>query len=86
MPRHCSYFNVDGHAVIACGGTKIQACLVCGEIAGHLCDWKMGKNHTCDVPLCNGCAISVGKNKDLCPWHANAWIDHPANKQQALAL
>lgn len=85
MPRHCSYFNLGGHAVIACGGTKIHACIVCGEIAGKLCDWKLGAN-TCDAPVCDEHATVVTKGKDLCPAHAKAWETHPANAQQALPL
>lgn len=83
MPRTCSYFNVNGQPVIACGRTKIQACHVCGEIAGKLCDWKVNGG-TCDVPMCDTHAHQVGPNKDLCFRHANVWRTHAANKQRKL--
>ena len=87
MPRHCSTVRVGGHAVILCGGTKYHACIVCGEIAGRLCDWKTdGK--TCDRPLCDAHTYHPlgNKGKDLCPDHVRSWSRHPANKQTELAL
>lgn len=90
MPRQCSYFKVDGIPVIACGGTKIQACVKCGKIANLLCDWKMkpgtAPELTCDAPICDSCGTSVGPDKDLCPSHAYAWANHLVYLQGELAL
>ncbi|HCT62075.1 MULTISPECIES: hypothetical protein [Acidobacterium] len=37
----------------------------------RLCDYPVehGKR-TCDEPLCDECAVSVGNDKDYCPAHA----------------
>lgn len=82
----CSTVNVDGQTVILCGRDRVHACVVCHEIAGRLCDWKINGSKTCDAPICDAHTTGVGKNKDLCPKHAKAWETHPANAQGELPL
>lgn len=82
----CSTVNVEGHTVILCGRDRIHACVVCGEIAGYLCDWRRPAGGTCDAAICKTHRINVGISKDLCPDHAKVWENHPANKQQEFAL
>lgn len=81
----CSTVKMGGHTVILCGREKVHACGQCGSIACHLCDWKIDGG-TCDVAMCEDHRHNVGKNRDLCWQHMNAWRQHPANKQQELAL
>lgn len=82
----CSYLIVDGQPVIACGRSRIHACIECQAPAGKLCDWKLGSGKTCDAPLCDTHAHDMGRNKDLCHRHMTRWLRHPANRQGLLAL
>ena len=57
---------------IACSRGPVKSCK-CGRRSTKLCDYplrgkKQGK--TCDAPLCDRCATSVGKNLDYCCVHA----------------
>lgn len=78
----CTPMVVDGTPAIVCGRAPTKRC-ACGNEAGMLCDWKVGKNRTCDVPLCDGCTTSPAPGKDLCPGHAEAWATHPRNPAAA---
>lgn len=58
-----------GTAIICNRGSKRCQC---GRSASKLCDYpltgsKVGQ--TCDVPLCNKCAVNIDKNKDYCRAH-----------------
>lgn len=81
----CSRLKVGGISAIVCGSKRIETCIVCQEPASSLCDWKVGTG-TCDAALCDKHRHQVGKNKDLCEDHFNAWQDHTANKQKDLEL
>ncbi len=81
----CSTVKIAGNEVIICGRIKLERCGQCGAIAGHLCDWKIDGG-TCDEPMCEDHWHNVGKNRDLCWRHMNAWLQHPANKQRELSL
>ena len=53
--------------------TKPCCCCGCLSVRARTCDFplagaKTGK--TCDRVLCEGCAFSVGANRDYCPAHA----------------
>jgi hypothetical protein len=82
----CSPIIHDGIRIILCGSERFEACDVCGGFATKLCDWKVGNSGTCSRGMCDTHAHSVGKNRDLCFQHMNAWSVHPANKQMTLAL
>jgi len=77
-----------GTAILCTRGRrrKLPPC-ACGRPQVKLCDFSLAlarKNvvdigtrdrHvklTCDAPLCDGCAVSVGPDRDLCPAHAGA--------------
>jgi hypothetical protein len=54
-------------------GSMSKPCKSCGRRSTKLCDYKLSgskSGKTCDVPICDRCATSVGKNLDLCPVHA----------------
>lgn len=57
---------------IVCGPKRKPARCACGALAPLLCDWKVPerKSGTCDKPICNSCATSPRRDKDLCPAHA----------------
>lgn len=80
----CSVIKHNGVAAILCGPRRIAACAKCGEIATKECDFVVQRAHAgnhklCDKPLCDRCAVSVGKNKDYCP-------DHPMTGTQMALL
>jgi hypothetical protein len=51
-------------------GEGIVACPHCGYVADFLCDFPMGKDATCDAPLCERCKIPQPNGLDFCPAHA----------------
>lgn len=64
----------DGEAIaIVCtrGPRKRKAaCAFCGAPdAGWLCDFELGRKRTCDKPICGGCRVNVGPERDVCPEH-----------------
>ncbi len=50
-------------------GPGIEPCKHCGQAADYLCDWPTGKGETCDIVLCEDCAMTVGENQHLCQIH-----------------
>ena len=71
-PITCSAIRDDGHR--------------CARFGDRLCDWKNPNGTTCDAGLCDDHTHQPARGKDLCPDHAHAWLNHPANKQLDLAL
>jgi hypothetical protein len=84
---HCTFVNVEGKNVIICG-RKVKPtpqCAFCGEPSTKVCDfpvrdsagnhikWYARDRHTCDKPICERCATSIGVDRDLCPEHARQW-------------
>lgn len=59
---------------ILCGGHRSRKrCSWCGRgYADKLCDFPVGRDKTCDAPICNRCATSVGEDRDYCPKHKDA--------------
>lgn len=55
------------------GGTT---CSRCPELSERLCDYPLGNGETCDLPLCDGCAVEQlpatesAESIDYCPQHA----------------
>lgn len=82
MPRYCNPLKVNGQPVIICGKKRIKACVKCGTIAPLLCDYPVVKGVTCDVPICEACALEIGPDRHLCPAHAERY----AGPQQKLSL
>ena len=60
----------DGTSMISCSWGASQACEFCGAPHKKLCDFELVNGGTCDAYMCNGCAKSVGVNRDYCPGHA----------------
>jgi hypothetical protein len=73
---HCRpLVSPDGRLFgFACSrGSMSKPCKSCGRRSTKLCDYKLSgskSGKTCDAPICDHCATSVGKNLDLCPVHA----------------
>ncbi len=71
--RQISLFGTQSEAIICSHGRRAPKCRFCDRTSAKLCDFlligsKAGK--TCDAPLCDRCATSVGPDRDLCPPHA----------------
>lgn len=77
----CSSVKVAGHEVILCGKQRFHRCVVCGEISLYACDWKVDGG-TCDAPMCEEHRHNIGKDKDLCWRHMNAWKLHPGYQHE----
>lgn len=44
----------------------------CMKPSGYLCDAPVGdEGKTCDMPICEDHAKQIGKNRHLCPEHAD---------------
>lgn len=66
-------FRFTGARMFMCGSARPEdICKRCGRLSDVLCDWPEG-GRTCDLPLCRGCAASIGEDVDLCPVHAVAF-------------
>lgn len=46
----------------------------CADVSGFLCDYPVGKNKTCDLPLCDSHAYEVAVNVHYCPGHLALWV------------
>jgi hypothetical protein len=70
----CTIFDFgDGTTAIICSRGERKRYCSCGRVANKLCDFplhgsKTGK--TCDRPICDRCATSVGEDRDYCPPHS----------------
>lgn len=83
----CHRQPVPGGASFVCTrGRSLGPCQVkgCKRRQVSLCDWKVGEGKTCDAALCGEHARRVGKNKDLCPQHAEEWRTHPKNPKRVV--
>jgi hypothetical protein len=72
MPCNMIDFGDGTTAIVCTRGRRQKPCRWCGRPHTKLCDFplsgaKAGK--TCDAPMCDRCATSVGPNLDYCPPH-----------------
>lgn len=78
----CEYVKTGEITAIVCSSgrrKKEPKCCKCGRLAMRQCDWKIDSYHTCDAFICSLCTHSPEKGKDLCPRHAEVWVNHPQN-------
>jgi hypothetical protein len=75
------YKMPNGTTMICCSrGYNTKRCRVCGRPATKLCDYQLTgpkAGQTCDTPLCDRCAVSLGVNMDYCPVHARLVAGRP---------
>lgn len=48
---------------------KLETERRCCAMSTKLCDWPLIEGGTCDAPLCDEHAHSVGPDRDYCPTH-----------------
>lgn len=73
----CRTVKIGDQVGIVCSrGQRPRKCSACRERrATKLCDYVVGFHsgvqdpNTCDKPLCDRCAVSVGQDRDYCPSH-----------------
>jgi len=60
---------------------QYKLCRFCSNrLYTRLCDFVVARKKTCDAPMCDACATSVGPDLDYCPTHKK----QPAPPQQNL--
>lgn len=78
----CETVKIGDTMAIVCGGharsrrSARPGCKYCPRESTKLCDapeTRNGKRVTCDEPICDDHATSVGADSDLCPFHARQW-------------
>jgi hypothetical protein len=68
--------STDETAMWICGDYEpFPTCKVCGLAAENLCDFEVSPGKTCDVPICERCAIQIGPDAHLCPSHSAGVVD-----------
>jgi hypothetical protein len=59
--------------IVCTRGERAKRCKACGDRASRQCDFGLtarAAGRTCDVHLCERCAVVVGPERDYCPPHA----------------
>lgn len=72
MPCYKLYNSEREHTGFLCGQLG-EHCLQCGDVAGYLCDYPVGRGKTCDRPLCEYHAVEIGPGIHYCPTHYAVW-------------
>lgn len=73
MPCYIERTKCGGQMII-CGNLGPHcAAEKCSAGAGYLCDYPVGDNKTCDLPLCGSHAYEVAPNIHYCPGHLVLW-------------
>ena len=64
----------DGGTMFMCGNLGPHcAAEKCGALGVNLCDYPVGDDITCDLPLCDSHAYEVAPNVHYCPGHLVLW-------------
>ncbi|MGO4700240.1 hypothetical protein [Dyella sp. 2RAB6] len=78
MPCY-SIHRKDGGKAILCGDLGPHCGDAnCGDVGTYLCDYPVGDDKTCDMPLCHGHAFEAAPNIHYCPGHALLWREFRA--------
>lgn len=70
-------------AIVRMAGKRPPNCLWCDSISTKLCDFSLSHpsqvthRKTCDAPMCDRHAKSIGPNLDCCPEHAHLAPEQP---------
>jgi hypothetical protein len=69
----CDVRNFGNVTVVVCSRRRKSPPCSCGRPSVKLCDFPLTgpkTGTTCDKPICDRCATSVGENLDYCRVHA----------------
>ena len=74
QPGKCQpvlFTDGSGGGVVCVSGLRRRRCRACGRAAPLLCDFPTGKgkSKTCDAPICERHARTVGSDRHHCPAH-----------------
>lgn len=73
MPCYRIPMKHGGHAFL-CGDLGPHcAAEKCADVSGFLCDYPVGNNKTCDLPLCQSHAFETAPDIHYCPGHLILW-------------
>lgn len=61
------------------GAPRARFCSNCGEVATHLCDWKV-RIGRCDALVCERCLVAPRPGAHLCAVHGGIWRAREAFK------
>lgn len=75
---YCVEMTIPGgrKALVRMSGKRPPNCKWCDRLSTKLCDFDISHpsqvthRRTCDAPMCDTHATSVGVNRDYCPIHA----------------
>lgn len=59
-------------------------CRKCSAMADKLCDYPVGHEKTCDVPLCGEHVVNITGDIDYCPEHAKGYFEWLEAKQKVI--
>lgn len=62
-------YDEHGNPIGHICGSGVIPCCICGRPSDYLCDYPIGNGKTCDLPLCDHHANTMGDNVDFCPIH-----------------
>lgn len=79
MP-YCKTIEIPGggHAIVRMSGKRPPDCRWCKQMSTKLCDYDISPSgqvthrKTCDSPMCDAHAKSVGADRDYCPDHSES--------------
>jgi hypothetical protein len=62
----------DGIVAILCGRPRRppKSCAFCPADCAFLCDFPVGRGHTCSLPICEKHRYPQARGIDYCPTHA----------------
>ena len=64
----------NGDTAFLCGDLGPHcAAEKCSAVGTFLCDYPVGNDRTCDLPLCASHAYEVAPNVHYCPGHLTLW-------------
>lgn len=82
MPCYHVHLPSGGYAIVKTSGKRLVQCQ-CGALSQFQCDWKTGKDRTCDRHLCPAHALEVGPEKHLCEEHQRAYAKWKEGRDSA---
>lgn len=71
--EYCAQKARHAGLAISVRGDLGSHCADCAAVGDYLCDYPVGKNVTCDRPVCGSHAHEIAPNLHYCEAHYAAW-------------